>query len=60
MSLDKYLRFNRGIEMGTIKCIAGISGVFKGKNFMTPKVLGFYQCGDYVVELSTGSGKNLA
>ncbi len=42
--------------MGTVKSVAGVSGVFRGKNMITPNVVGFYQCGDYLVELRRGSG----
>jgi hypothetical protein len=30
--------------------------VFGKANFMTPTILGFYECGDYYVELSTSTG----
>jgi hypothetical protein len=28
----------------------------KGKNFMTPRVLGYFRCNDHAVELSQGEG----
>lgn len=31
------------------------SAVVKGKNFMTPHVVGFWASGDYVIELSKGN-----
>lgn len=35
---------------------ADFVAVMKGKNFMTPHILGYYYCGDYAVELSEGTG----
>ena len=36
--------------MGTVRSVAGARGVFGARNFMTPNIIGYYQCGDYLVE----------
>ena len=36
--------------------MSNYSTYFKGRNFMTPDYIGFYETGDYVIELSSGSG----
>ena len=42
----------------TVKECRHRSKVFGGLNFMTPVILGYFECGDYYIELSAGPDTN--